>query len=246
MISKVLIIFLLSIAFTFAKIPGLEDSSQDSTISVELSNIYENKYNPFNILFLGGVGVTSTKRIEIDIVQMSALNVGSKLFNLDRLLTDQTIFRIDIRLDKTEDNKTISDISIGSAVLNTVLGFTGMAIPEKSFFSNIILGGLWFSSGTTKLILWGNNVSGVSLAESHAFEWFLHQTTYDNKTHYSFKEFGFIEEVGIQFGIMFAQATAGVSFEITNKQRNIGCFLKLVTLPIPVDHFPRTNEQTKE
>ena len=245
MIKKSLTIFLISISFVFAKIPGLENSSQDSTISIELSNIYENKYNPFNILFLGGIGVTSTKRIEIDIVQMSAFNVGSKLFNLDRLLLDQSIFRFDIRLDKTEDNKTISDISIGSAILNTVLGFTGMAIPEKSFFSNIVLGGLWFSSGTTKLILWGNNISGVSFAESHAFEWFLRQTTYDNKTHYSFKEFGFIEEIGVQFGIMFAQATAGVSFEITNKQRNIGWFLKIVTLPIPIEKFPN-DKQTKK
>lgn len=62
MISKVLTIFLISISFTFAKISGLEDPTRDSTISIELSNIYENKYNPFNILFLGGVGVTSTKK----------------------------------------------------------------------------------------------------------------------------------------------------------------------------------------
>ena len=62
MIKKSLTIFLISISFVFAKIPGLGDSSQDSTISIELSNLYENKYNPFNILFLGGIGVTSTKK----------------------------------------------------------------------------------------------------------------------------------------------------------------------------------------
>lgn len=62
MISKVLTIFLISISFAFAQTPELENPSQDSTASIELSNIYENKYNPFNILFLGGVGVTSTKK----------------------------------------------------------------------------------------------------------------------------------------------------------------------------------------
>jgi len=56
--------------------------------------------------------------------------------------------------------------------------------------------------------------------------------------HYSAKEFGFIEEVGIQFGIFLAQITTGVSFEITNKQRNIGWFFKIITLPLFIERFP--------
>ena len=105
------------------------------------------------------------------------------------------------------------------------------------------MGGAWLASGTTKYILYGNNLSGVALAESHAIEWFLRSEGKDNKYHYSAKEFGFIEEVGIQFGIFLAQVTAGVSFEITNKQRNIGWFLKMITLPFFIENFSRQEQK---
>lgn len=240
MIYKVLFIFLVSVSFAFAKISALEDSMQDSTFSIDVSNIYENKYNPFQVLFLGGVGYTSTKRFEIDVICMSAQNLGSKLFGIDRLLADYTFLRFDRRLERTESDKKIDDLSIGSAISFIGFGFLGMAAPEESTLQKIAFGGMWLASGTTKYILYGNNLSGVALAESHAIEWFLRSEEKENKSHYSVKEFGFVEEVGIQFGIFLAQVTAGVSFEITNKQRNIGWFVKIITLPIPTERpYPR-------
>ena len=230
MIKKTFTIFLISISFAFANISALEDPVQDSTFSIDVSNIYENKYNPFPILFLGGIGYTSTKRIEVDILCMSAQNLGSKLFGIDRLLADYTFLRFDHRFERTEGEKKINEFSIGSAVMFTGFGILGMATPKESTLQKIALGGMWLASGTTKYILYGNNLSGIALAESHTIEWFLRNEGKENESHYSAKEFGFVEEVGIQFGIFLAQVTAGVSFEITNKQRNIGWFLKMVTL----------------
>ncbi|SIO34427.1 hypothetical protein [Fibrobacter sp. UWB11] len=239
MIKKSITIFLISISFAFAKISALEDSVQDSTFSIDVSNIYENKYNPFQVIFLGGVGYTSTKRFEVDIFCMSAQNLGSKLFSIDRLLADFTFLRFDRRLERTEGDKKIDDLSIGSAAISVGFSILGMAAPKESTLQKIAFGGLWLASGTTKYILYGNNLSGVALAESHAIEWFLRSEEKDNKFHYSFKEFGFVEEVGIQFGIFLAQVTAGVSFEITNKQRNIGWFFKIITLPFFMENFSR-------
>lgn len=243
MSSKVLIIILIFISFASAKISALEDSVQDSTFSINISNIYENKYNPFQVIFLGGIGYTSTKRFEVDIFCMSALDMGSKLFGIDRLLVDYTFLRFDRRFERTEGDKKIDDLSIGSAVSFIGFGFLGMAASKESTLRKIALGGMWFASGTTKYILYGNNLSGVALAESHAIEWFLRSEGKDNKYHYSAKEFGFVEEVGIQFGIFLAQVTAGVSFEITNKQRNIGWFLKMITLPFFIENFSRQEQK---
>jgi hypothetical protein len=49
--------------------------------------------------------------------------------------------------------------------------------------------------------------------------------------------------MGIQFGIFLVQLTAGVSFEITNKQRNVGWFLKMVTLPFFIENFSRQEQK---
>lgn len=239
MIKKTFTIFLISISFAFANISALEDPVQDSTFSIDVSNIYENKYNPFQVIFLGGIGYTSTRRFEVDIFCMSAQDMGSKLFGIDRLLTDYTFLRFDRRLERTEGDKKIDDLSIGSAVMFTGFGILGMATPKESTLQKIALGGMWLASGTTKYILYGNNLSGVALAESHAIEWFLRSEGKDNKYHYSAKEFGFVEEVGIQFGIFLAQVTAGASFEITNKQRNIGWFFKIIAIPFFVESFSR-------
>ena len=121
----------------------------------------------------------------------------------------------------------------------TGFGILGMATPKESALQKIALGGMWLASGTTKYILYGNNLSGIALAESHTIEWFLRNEGKENESHYSAKEFGFIEEAGIQFGIFFAQVTAGASFEITNKQRNIGWFFKIIAIPFFVESFSR-------
>lgn len=235
MIQKVLALFLISVSFAFSKISALEDSVQDTT-STDLNIFYENKYNPFSVLFLGGAGYTSTKRFEVDVLCISAINMGSKLFGIDRLLIDHTFLRFDRRLNRTEDGKEIYEASIGSIVAS-LLGLPLLSIADsiETTFGKIAFSTLWLTSGQTKYVLWGNNLAGVFLAESHAIEWFLRVEDKDNKSHSSLKEFGFVEEVGIQFGLLFAQVTAGASFEITNKQRNVGWFVKIITLPIPIE-----------
>ena len=242
MFKSTFALFLISVSFAFAKISALEDPVQDTT-STDLNIFYENKYNPFSVLFLGGAGYTSTRRFEVDVGRISAANIGSKLFGIDRLLADYTFLRFDRRLERTESDKKIDDLSIGSAISNLAFYTLASAAPKESIFNKIALGGLWLSSGTTKYMLYGINLSGVSLAESHTVEWFIQQSTYDGKTKTTMREFGFIEEVGIQFDIMLAQVTAGVSFEITNKQRNIGWFVKIITLPIPIDRPPSEKQQ---
>ena len=235
MIQKILVFFLIFASFAFAKISALEDSVQDTT-STDLNIFYENKYNPFNVLFLGGVGYTSTRRIEVDVLSMSAYNIGTKLFGIDRLLLDHTFLRFDRRLERTEDGKKIYESSIGSIVASLLgLPFSIMADSIENTFGKIALSAMWLTSGNTKFILWGSNLYGISLAESHAIEWFIRTEKDNGEVSYSFNEFGFIEEVGIQFGIILAQVTAGVSFEITNKQRNVGWFVKIIAIPIPME-----------
>ena len=75
----------------------VDDSIQDSTISAELSKTYENKYNPYDVILLGGIGYTSTRRIEIDILS-AAFNIGTRFFGIDRLLADYTFLRFDHKL----------------------------------------------------------------------------------------------------------------------------------------------------
>ena len=174
---------------------------------------------------------------------MSAQNMGSKLFGIDRLLADYTFLRFDRRFERTEGEKKINEFSIGSAVMFTGFGILGMATPKESTLQKIAMGGMWLASGTTKYILYGNNLSGIALAESHTIEWFLRNEGKENESPYSAKEFGFIEEVGIQLGIFFAQVTAGASFEITNKQRNIGWFFKIITIPFFVENFSRQEQK---
>ena len=230
MFKRSFVLLLVAFGLTFASIPELSNDSipQSSTPG-------KHKYSPLPLLFLGGFGYTSTNRFEFDIFHIPGLPLGTKLFNIDRLLVDQTIMRFDMRFDRTEDDKEIGEFSFGSARLSLGCAIINMATPKNDIVGNIITGGLWLSSGTTKFILTGNNVFGVSLAESHTFEWFLRTTTYNEETSYSFKEVGFLEEVGIQFSLFLANVTAGASFEITNKQRNIGWFVKIIAIPIPMD-----------
>ena len=241
MVKKALTLLLISITLSFADIIRVDDSIQDSTISIELSNIYENKYNPFNVMYLGGIGYTSSKRIEADVSYMSAFNAGTKLFGIDRLLIDLPLLRFDFRFERTDGERKIQDFSIGSLVSVIGFGILGKVAPKGGIISKIAMGGWWLASGSTKYILLGDNIYGVAFAESHAFEWFLQRSTYNKTNHYSLNEFGFIEQIGIQASLVpliLSNITAGVSFEITNKQRNIGWFVKAMIFSIPFEKAP--------
>lgn len=248
MYQKIFSILSFSLCFAFAKASASDNfTMQDSTNKgIEISSLLENKYNPFNVMYLGGIGYTSTKRMEIDVIYMSAFNAGTKLFDINRLLIDLPLLRFDFRFERTEGDKKINDFSIGSLVSTLGFGLLGKVAPKDGVLSKIAMGGWWLSSGSTKYILFGNNIQGVAFAESHAFEWFLQKSTYNKKNHYSLKEFGFIEEVGIQVSLaplILSTITAGASFEITNKQRNVGWFVKAMIFSIPMERFSQTREQ---
>ena len=243
MIKKILSILFVSLSLAFAKASAPDISTVQDTTNrgVEISSLLENKYNPFSVAYLGGVGYTSTKRIEVDIMCMSAFNAGTKLFDLDRLLIDLPLLRFDFRFERKEGEKKINDYSIGSIV--TTIGFAalGKVAPKGGILSKITMGGWWLASGSTKYILFGDNIYGVAITESHAFEWFLQNATYNGDNHYSLNEFGFIEQIGIQASLVpliLSNITAGVSFEITNKQRNIGWFVKAMIFSIPFEKTP--------
>ena len=243
MIKKILSILFFSLSLAFARASASDISTVQDTTNrgVEISSLLENKYNPFNVLYLGGFGYTSTKRIEIDVMYMSAFNAGSKLFDLDRLLIDLPLLRFDFRFERKEGDKKINDYSIGSIV--TTIGFAalGKVAPKGGILSKITMGGWWLASGSTKYILFGDNIYGVAITESHTFEWFLQKATYNGDNHYSVNEFGFIDQIGIQASLVpliLTNITAGVSFEITNKQRNIGWFVKAMIFSIPFEKPP--------
>ena len=109
----------------------VDDSIHDSTVSAELSKTYENKYNPYDVIFLGGVGYTSTRRIEIDVLS-AAFNIGTKFFGIDWLLADYTFLRFDRRLERTEDGKKIYESSIWG-IASSLLGLAtlSMAITQQ-------------------------------------------------------------------------------------------------------------------
>lgn len=109
----------------------VDDSIQDSTISVELSKTYENKYNPYDVIFLGGIGYTSTRRIEIDVLS-AAFNIRTRFFGIDWLLADYTFLRFDRRLERTEGGKKIYESSI-LGIASSLLGLAtlSMAITQQ-------------------------------------------------------------------------------------------------------------------
>lgn len=243
MIKKILSILIFSLSLTFAQATASDNfTSRDSTNrGIEIASLLENKYNPFNVMYLGGIGYTSSKRIEADVIYMSAFNAGTKLFGIDRLLIDLPLLRFDFRFERTDGERKIKDFSIGSLVSVIGFGILGKVAPKDGIISKIAMGGWWLTSGSTKYILFGDNIYGVAFAESHAFEWFLQRSTYNKTNHYSLNEFGFIEQVGIQASLaplILSNITAGVSFEITNKQRNIGWFVKAMIFSIPFEKAP--------
>ena len=141
----------------------VDDSIQDSTISAELSKTYENKYNPYDVILLGGIGYTSTRRIEIDVLS-AAFNIGTKFFGIDWLLADYTFLRFDRRLERTEDGKKIYESSIWG-IASSLLGLATLSMADSinTTFGKIAFGTLWLTSGYTKFILYRNNLGGISL-----------------------------------------------------------------------------------
>lgn len=120
----------------------VDDSIQDSTISAELSKTYENKYNPYDVILLGGIGYTSTRRIEIDVLS-AAFNIGTRFFGIDWLLADYTFLRFDRRLERTEDGKKIYESSIWG-IASSLLGLATLSMADSinTTFGKIAFGTL--------------------------------------------------------------------------------------------------------
>lgn len=232
MILRFLTILFLSSSIVLAN--NYEDSfpvekSIDSNLDIDTTK--SNNLGPLISLKLVGVGYTSTKRFELNGLSVSIMGA----FDNKRLEFDFIPLRFDRRLTRKENGKEINESSLGAIIGTLVFGSISRLTDKKSTMRKIAIGGLWLSSGSTQFAVIGNPVFGLSLVETHAFEWFLSNTKHDRKSNYAFNEVGFIEEVGVQLNLVVAYISSGISLEVTNKQRNIGWYAKLFFLAIPFE-----------
>lgn len=232
MILRFLAIFFLSSSIVLAntyedKLPI--EKSIDSNLDIDTTK--SNNLGPLISLKLVGVGYTSTKRFELNGLSVSIMGA----FDNKRLEFDFIPLRFDRRLTRKENGKEINESSLGAIIGTLVFGSISRLTDKKSTMRKIAIGGLWLSSGSTQFAVIGNPVFGLSLVETHAFEWFLSNTKHDRKSNYAFNEVGFIEEVGVQLNLVVAYISSGISLEVTNKQRNIGWYAKLFFLAIPFE-----------
>lgn len=232
MILRFLTILFLSSSIVLAN--NYEDSfpvekSIDSNLDIDTTK--SNNLGPLISLKLVGVGYTSTKRFELNGLSVSIMEA----FDNKRLEFDFIPLRFDRRLTRKENGKEINESSLGAIIGTLVFGSISRLTDKKSTMRKIAIGGLWLSSGSTQFAVIGNPVFGLSLVETHAFEWFLSNTKHDRKSNYAFNEVGFIEEVGVQLNLVVAYISSGISLEVTNKQRNIGWYAKLFFLAIPFE-----------
>ena len=232
MILRFLTILFLSSSIVLAN--NYEDSfpvekSIDSNLDIDTTK--SNNLGPLISLKLVGVGYTSTKRFELNGLSVSIM----KAFDNKRLEFDFIPLRFDRRLTRKENGKEINESSLGAIIGTLVFGSISRLTDKKSTMRKIAIGGLWLSSGSTQFAVIGNPVFGLSLVETHAFEWFLSNTKHDRKSNYAFNEVGSIEEVGVQLNLVVAYISSGISLEVTNKQRNIGWYAKLFFLAIPFE-----------
>lgn len=232
MILRFLAIFFLSSSIVLAntyedKLPI--EKSIDNNLDIDTTK--SNNLGPLISLKLVGVGYTSTKRFELNGLSVSIMGA----FDNKRLEFDFIPLRFDRRLTRKENGKEINESSLGAIIGTLVFGSISRLTDKKSTMRKIAIGGLWLSSGSTQFAVIGNPVFGLSLVETHAFEWFLSNTKHDRKSNYAFNEVGFIEEVGVQLNLVVAYISSGISLEVTNKQRNIGWYAKLFFLAIPFE-----------
>lgn len=232
LLYKALTIFFVSASFVLAN--NYEDTSPiEKSIDSNL-NIDTTKSNNFDLLIslkLVGVGYTSTKRLELNGLSISIMGA----FDNKRLEIDFIPLRFDRRLTRKENGKEINESSLGAIIGTLVFGSISRFTDKKSTMRKTAIGGLWLSSGSTQFAVIENPIFGISLVETHAFEWFLSNTKHDRKTDYAFNEVGFIEEIGVQLNLVVAYISSGISLEVTNKQRNIGWYAKLFFLAIPFE-----------
>lgn len=187
------------------------ESTELAADSTQDEHINENS-NRGGIIF-AGYGYSSGNRHEINLLTITS-------FNTSRLGMEY-VPRIDF---------SSSGVNLGPATALLVVGI--MALPEfkSKIFSNIILGGAWLSSGSTLFNIYGDNVLGFSLIETHVFEWWFYR---DEDKDFHFGELGIAEELGARINAGFIFISGGAQFEITNRRKHIGWFAKVGLLFYP-------------
>lgn len=137
------------------------------------------------------------------------------------------MFRFDIQAK--------AGISIGASSTSLLLLATDFTIGKFDSTASpaFIRNAIWISSGSTLFNLYGNNILGFSLIESHVIEWWIYRN--ENKN-FHFSEFGFTEELGIRANLGLAFISGGVQFEITNRRKHCSRFAKFGVFSIPVEN----------
>lgn len=175
-------------------------------------------------LILGGIGYSSTNRTTIE----AFIITGVKAFETNKIVQEVSMLRFDIQAK--------AGISIGASSALLLLLTTDFIIGKIDSTASpaFIRNAIWISSGSTLFNLYGNNILGFSLIESHIIEWWMYR---DENKNFHFSEFGFTEELGIRANLGLAFISGGVQFEITNRRKHCSWFVKLGVLTIPAEDF---------
>lgn len=180
------------------------------------------------IILVGG-GYSTSGRSEIN---------GLTISGFSPFETNRISFEYAPQLDFKSDSR----VSFGSlsALVIFGLGLNAVNVSDSnSVFGKICVGGLWLSSGSTLFNLFGNNVLGLSIMESHAFEWWFYK---DNDKNVHFGEVGYTEELGIRANLGLVYIGGGAQFEVTNRAAKQGFFIKVNLLTIFFERAPQNVE----
>lgn len=237
--SLIALLFLVFASMAFAE----TDAQENNTVTVveeRPATPGENeaieatqKNNDFRFFCLFGGGFSDPDNFEVDL-----LAYNHNLFNSKRFLVQYNALRMDVKTYE-EDETTIIAVSLGSILAYAVFGLLPRAF-ENDKISSISKPLVWLSSGGTEFTILGFPLWGISIAETHAFKWYIIQNHYyDDEAHYKlqFDDIGYSEEFGLKLGLLLATVSGGVRVEATTKGVDVGWFIKGLVLPIIPDFY---------
>lgn len=129
---------------------------------------------------------------------------------------------------------SVSSLVAGSGLLliQQIIDFSG---PVSSVGRGLI-GAMWAFSGSTVFNLWGSNVGGISLVESHSIDWWIFEGNPDEDNIPRYGSPGLTEEFCIRLNVPFlGLANAGIRFEFSTLGAESSLFAKFIFLHIPYE-----------
>lgn len=133
--------------------------------------------------------------------------------------------RFDIRTNYDDDLYNQPPISLGSTITALPLfGIGALSLYKDNIIISIAaLLASYLASGHFHYSFLDFKDIDFSFFESHVFEWWLYKK--NGKWHMD--EAGWAEELGLEVKFPYVSIDGGAQFEITNKQKDIGWFVKL-------------------